>query len=127
MVYALCLNEIRKSQLDPVLSFVHSPQQARYSLSLDLAEIFKPVLADRTLFALVNKGVMQDRHFDEEEGVCMLSEKGRKRVIEAFVNKVDKPVLENDRTYRQRVLEEVFSLQSGLLGIKTYTPFSMKV
>lgn len=127
LVYALCLNEIRKSQLDATLSFIHSPQQARYSLSLDFAELFKPVLADRILFSLFNKSILQDTHFDEKPGICLLSEHGRRQVIAAFTEKVDKPVLENNRSYRQRVLEEVFAIQSSLLGLSEYKPFSIKV
>lgn len=127
LVYALCLNEIRKSQLDATLSFMHSPQQARYSLSLDLAELFKPVLADRILFSLFNKSILQDSHFDEQPGICLLSEQGRRRVIEAFTEKVDKPVLEDSRSYRQRILEEVFAIQSSLLGLSEYKPFFIKV
>lgn len=127
LVYALCLNEIRKSQLDPTLSFIHSPQQARYSLSLDLAELFKPVLADRILFSLFNKSILQDTHFDEKPGICLLSEQGRRQIIAAFMDKVDKPVLEKNQSYRQRILEEVFAIQSSLLGFGEYKPFSMKV
>ena len=127
LVYALCLNEIRKSQMDATLSFIHSPQQARYSLSLDFAELFKPVLADRILFSLFNKSVLQDTHFDEKPGICLLSDHGRRRVIEAFIEKVDKPVLENNQSYRQRILEEVFAVQSSLLGLSEYKPFSIKV
>lgn len=127
LVYALCLNEIRKSQLDATLSFVHSPQQARYSLSLDLAELFKPVLADRVLFGLFNKSILQDSHFDEKPGVCLLNERGRRQVITSFTDKVDKPVLENNMSYRQRILEEVFAIQSSLLGLNEYKPFSVKV
>jgi len=126
LVYALCLNEIRKSQLDPTLSFVHSPQQVRFSLSLDLAEIFKPILADRLLFALVNRGELQDRHFDEKPGTCLLSDAGRKLVLAAFSKRIDGEQ-QAGQTYRQRVLEEVFGLQAGILGVRAYHPFVQRV
>ncbi|MBK1717847.1 CRISPR-associated endonuclease Cas1 [Thiocystis violacea] len=126
LVYALCLNEIRKSQLDPTLSFIHSPQQSRHSLSLDLAELFKPILADRVLFTLVNRSELKDVHFDETPGACLLSEQGRKHVLTAFSKRIDGD-LSGERTYRQRILEEVFALQAGLLGVREYVPFTLKV
>jgi CRISPR-associated protein Cas1 len=126
LVYALCLNEIRKSQLDPTLSFIHSPQQTRYSLALDLAELFKPVLADRILFTLINRGELKDGHFDEQPGVCLLSATGRKLVLTTFSKRVDGD-LQAERTYRQRILEEVFALQADLLGVRHYSPFVQKV
>lgn len=126
LVYALCLNEIRKSQLDPTLSFIHSPQQTRYSLALDLAELFKPVLADRILFTLINRGELKDGHFDEKPGACLLSDSGRKQVLTAFSKRIDND-LQAERTYRQRILEEVFALQADLLGVRNYSPFVQKV
>lgn len=55
MCYTLCLDMIYHTQLNPTISFLHQPGERRYSLALDLAEIFKPVLADRLIFSLLNK------------------------------------------------------------------------
>ncbi len=126
LVYALCLNEIRKTQLDPTLSFIHSSQQSRYSLSLDIAELFKPILADRVLFTLINRSELKDAHFDENGDVCLLSEQGRKIVLTAFSKRIDGD-LSAERTYRHRILEEAFALQAGLLGVREYVPFTIKV
>ena len=49
MCYSQCLRAIHQTQLNPVISFLHSPGERRYSLSLDLAEIFKPILVDRVI------------------------------------------------------------------------------
>jgi len=126
LVYALCLNEIRKTQLDPTLSFIHSPQQSRYSLSLDIAELFKPLLADRILFTLINRNEVRDTHFEETRDACLLSESGRKLVLTAFSKRIDGD-LAADRTYRQYVLEQAFALQADLLGVRDYVPFTVKV
>jgi len=50
MCYSQCLRAIHQTQLNPVISFLHEPGERRYSLSLDLAEIFKPLLVDRVIF-----------------------------------------------------------------------------
>ncbi|MDW7681501.1 MAG: type I-B CRISPR-associated endonuclease Cas1b, partial [bacterium] len=42
MVYTTCLSEIYRTQLNPTISFLHEPGERRFSLSLDLAEVFKP-------------------------------------------------------------------------------------
>src|SRR5947207_3219725 len=64
MCYTLCLDMIYHTQLNPTISFLHQPGERRYSLALDLAEIFKPVLADRLIFSLLNKKQIQDCDFD---------------------------------------------------------------
>jgi CRISPR-associated endonuclease Cas1 len=38
MVYTACLGEIYKTQLNPLISFLHEPGTKRFSLSLDLVE-----------------------------------------------------------------------------------------
>lgn len=55
LVYANCVSAIRATALDPAVSFLHEPGERRYSLSLDLADLFKPLLTDRVMFRLVNR------------------------------------------------------------------------
>lgn len=56
LVYTSVLSEIYKTQLNPLISFLHQPGERRFSLALDIAEIFKPLLTDRIIFSLFNKG-----------------------------------------------------------------------
>jgi CRISPR-associated protein Cas1 len=100
VVYSICKHELSKTHLDVTLSFVHAPTQARASLALDIAEIFKPVVADKVIFTLVNKQMLADTDFEESEGVCMLSEKGRRVVVEALREKLDKEKIGDLRGYR---------------------------
>lgn len=53
--YTLCLRAINQTQLNPTISFLHTPGERRYSLALDIAEIFKPIIVDRTIFKVLNK------------------------------------------------------------------------
>lgn len=64
MCYTLCLDMIYHTQLNPTISFLHQPGERRYSLALDIAEIFKPLLADRLIFSLLNKKQIQSSDFD---------------------------------------------------------------
>ena len=44
MCYSQCLRAIHQTQLNPTISYLHTPGERRYSLSLDISEIFKPFL-----------------------------------------------------------------------------------
>ncbi|HEX2982900.1 MAG TPA: type I-B CRISPR-associated endonuclease Cas1b, partial [Ignavibacteriales bacterium] len=66
LVYTSVLSEIYKTQLNPLVSFLHEPGERRFSLSLDIAEIFKPLLSDRIIFSLLNKRQIQEKHFTKE-------------------------------------------------------------
>lgn len=65
MCYSQCLRAIHQTQLNPTVSYLHTPGERRYSLALDISEIFKPILVDRVIFKLLNKKEIQERHFDK--------------------------------------------------------------
>ena len=49
LLYSACANELAKTHLDRSISFLHAPGTGRRSLSIDMAETFRPVLSDRVL------------------------------------------------------------------------------
>ncbi len=78
MCYTVCLDQIYHTQLNPTISFLHEPGYRRYSLALDLAEIFKPILVDRTVFSVLNKRQLQKNDFRQELNRCVLKDSARK-------------------------------------------------
>lgn len=50
LIYAKTLSEVYHTQLNPTISYLHQPGARRFSLCLDLSEIFKPLIADRLIF-----------------------------------------------------------------------------
>jgi len=127
LVYSACKNELSKTHLDLTLSFVHAPTQTRASLSLDLAEIFKPVVADKIIFNMVNHKMFGDGDFNETEGMCLLTESGRRKVVDAFRDKMDREEISELRGYRALILRECFRIQAHILGMEKYIPYVHKV
>lgn len=127
LVYTTVLSELYHTQLDPTISFLHQPGERRFSLALDIAEIFKPFLADRMMFKLINKKVIGKDDFEEKLNGTYLKEKGRKKVIEEFDNRlkttVKHRVLKKPVSYRRLIRLECYKLIKHLLGEKEYEPF----
>ena len=83
LCYALCLKQLYHTALDPTVSFLHEPGERRFSLALDVAEVFKPILVDRAIFRLVKTRQLQPGdHFEERLGGTYLKESGRKTFVE---------------------------------------------
>lgn len=55
LIYTKVLSEIYHTQLNPTISYLHEPGVRRFSLSLDIAEVFKPLIGDRLIFSLLNR------------------------------------------------------------------------
>lgn len=127
LVYANCVSAIRATALDPAVSYLHEPGERRYSLSLDLADLFKPVLADRVLFRLVNRGQIGLDDFEAELNSCLLTERGRKTYSKAFEETLERtvehPRLKRKVSYQYLMRIEAYKLKKHLLTGEPYDPF----
>ncbi len=100
MVYTTCLGEIYHTQLSPLISYLHEPGERRFSLSLDLAEVFKPILSDRTIFTLLNRQQITEKDFMTEVNLCYLNEKGRKVIVKEYDERL-KTIITHKKLERQ--------------------------
>lgn len=126
MMYTTVLEEIYKTQLNSTISFLHEPSQKRFSLCLDLAEIFKPLFVDPLIIALVNTKKIQMKHFEDHDGMIYLSEEGRKIFIAAFDKKLKDSIkhrhLKRNVTYRYFIRLECYKLIKHVIGDEQYKP-----
>ncbi|WP_375448587.1 type I-B CRISPR-associated endonuclease Cas1b [uncultured Fibrella sp.] len=127
LCYTACLGTIYHTQLNPTISFLHEPGARRYSLALDLAEVFKPILVDRLIFRMINKRQLQPSDFRVEVGGCVMKEAARKRFVQGFDELLKETIkhrsLGRSVSYRHLVKLECYKLQKHLLGMETYKPF----
>ncbi len=124
LVYTVVRHEAFKTHLEETFSFLHAPSQGRSSLSLDLAEPFKPVLSHALIFRLVRKNMLADNWFEQKEGVCLLSETGRRHVAEQFATRLEESY--QGRTYREWVYREALAIERHLLGVAEYESFKQR-
>ncbi len=127
LCYSACLSTIYHTQLNPTISFLHEPGARRYSLALDLSEVFKPLLVDRTIFKLLNKREIQSSDFMQEVNRCILKEGARKTFVKAFEERLKETIqhraLGRNVSYKHLVKLECYKLSKHLLGIEEYKPF----
>src|SRR5690554_4838344 len=84
LLYTVVLSEIYKTHIDPRIGFLHATNFRRFSLNLDVAEIFKPIIIDRFIFTIVGTGMVSGKDFEKESGGIVLKDKARKRFVEEF-------------------------------------------
>ncbi|MDW8320686.1 MAG: type I-B CRISPR-associated endonuclease Cas1b [Armatimonadota bacterium] len=127
LMYTLALSEIYRTHLDPRIGFLHATNYRRFSLNLDVAEVFKPVLVDRTVLTLISLKQIQPEHFGEELGGVYLNDEGRKRFLQAWEERLQGTFqhrrLKRNISYRTALRLELYKIEKHLMGEKPYEPF----
>ena len=116
---------------DPYMGFYHQPKYGRPALALDLAEEFRPLIADSAALTLFNNAELKEKDFIQRGGAVSLTQDGRKAVIGAFERRMDSlithPLFRYSISYR-RIME----VQARLLGrhlqgeLKRYPAFTTR-
>ncbi|MPN27154.1 CRISPR-associated endonuclease Cas1 [bioreactor metagenome] len=126
MMYTTVLGELYETQLDPTISYLHEPSTKRFSLSLDLAEIFKPLIVDSIIFSLINNNMLKGDDFDIQEGICYLSESGRKKFIKEYEKKLGTTIkhrtLNRSVSYRMFIKLECYKMIKYFIEDEVYKP-----
>jgi CRISPR-associated protein Cas1 len=104
--------------LDPYLGVYHRSRYGRPSLALDLAEEFRPLIADSVVISLLNNGEITPSDFIRRAGAVSLTTEGRRTVLKAYERRLDiqirHPVFGYRISYR-RVLDVQARLLAAVL------------
>lgn len=129
LLYATVLSEIYRTQLNPTISYLHEPGSRRFSLSLDLNEIFKPIIVDRVIFKLINNQMLKEGDFDRKLNYCYLTEEGRKTFVREYEERLNQTIehrqLKRNVSYQRLIRLECYKLIKHLLGDEEYKGFRM--
>ena len=116
---------------DPYMGFYHQPKYGKPALALDLAEEFRPIVADSVALTLFNNSELKSADFIRRSGAVSLTQQGRKAVVRAFERRLDSlithPLFGYSISYR-RIME----VQARLLGrhvlgeLKKYPAFTTR-
>ncbi len=127
LVYAATLTQLYRTQLNPTISFLHEPGARRFSLALDLAEVFKPILADRLLFKLINNRQISESDFSLDLNCCYLKESGRKVVLKEWDARLQTTIehrrLNRKVSYERLIRLECYKLVKHLTNAEPYVAF----
>jgi CRISPR-associated protein Cas1 len=136
--YTLVGNELRAlcftCGLDPCLGFLHTPEDGRPALALDLLEICRHPIVDRLTLTVINRGIFKAddfRGYDDPDGLFLETD-AFKRYARAYEEWMEEPPPANSddprpMTRRDAVKTEVLRLVSTLDRDAPYEPGSIPV
>lgn len=130
LMYTNVLGEIYQTHLDPRIGYLHSTNMRRFSLNLDIAEIFKPIIVDRVIFSLINKKIITAEDFEEKMNGILLNENGKKKFVKEYNDKLLKTIkydkLKTNVTYKRLIRLQLYKLQKYIVEDEKYEGFVAK-
>lgn len=131
LLYTKTIAQIYNTHLNQTISFLHEPSEARFSLSLDLSEVFKPVIVYKTIFELVNnKKIKVEKHFDKKYNYALLNDEGKKIFIDAFEDRLNQTFmhskLKRQVSYKTAIKLDGYKLIKYITEDKEFIPFNME-
>ncbi len=127
LIYAKALSEIYHTQLNPTISYLHEPGARRYSLSLDISEIFKPLIGDRLIFSLLNRKQITEDSFTKELNFLHLKKEASKLIAAEFEKRLKTTIMHKELgkqvSYQYLIRLEAYKLIKHLIGEKEYEGF----
>lgn len=129
--YALLTKEVFAALIgvgfDPYVGFLHRPRFGRPALALDLAEEFRPLVAESVVMTAINTGEVVRKHFICNSSGVGLTQDGRRTLIGAFERRMEQiirhPVFGYQISYRRAIEVQARMLAAHVMGeIPAYRP-----
>ena len=129
LLYAEAVAFIHAHGLDPALGLLHTTENGRWSLALDLIEPFRPVLVEALALDLFSHQILNADHFEPRNGGVYLNEPGRKKYILQYERRMERQFLsecvEHRTTLRQQLEQQAVLYKAALADPATFQPFLM--
>ncbi|MDK2801317.1 MAG: CRISP-associated protein Cas1 [Clostridiales bacterium] len=131
LLYAKTISQLYHTHLNQSISYLHEPSEGRFSLSLDLSEVFKPIIVYKTIFDIVNNRKIQvEKHFDKKLNYCILKDTGKRIFCESFEERINRvflhKALNRKTTYLTAIKLDGYKLIKYLIEYKEFRPFNLK-
>ena len=129
LIYTKVLTEIYHTQLNPTISYLHEPGARRYSLSLDIAEVFKPLIGDRLIFSLLNRNQITEASFTEGLNFLHLTKESSSLIARELEERLKKTIMHKELgrqvSYQYLLRLEAYKITKHLIGEKEYEGFKI--
>lgn len=130
LLYTAVLSQIYQTHLDPRIGYLHTNNHRRFTLNLDIAEVFKPVIVDRAIFTMVNRKQITKKDFAKGLNGVFLTDSGKKTFVQEFHNRLETTVyserLKRNVSYRNLIRIEMYKRERHIIDDQEYQPFVRK-
>jgi CRISPR-associated protein Cas1 len=127
LVYTEVVAFLHAHGLDPSLGLLHTTEDGRWSLALDLMEPFRPVVVEALALDLFSHQILNAGHFEPKNGGVYLNEAGRKKFILQYERRLERQFLSeaagHRTTLRQQLENQAVMYKAALEKREAFEPF----
>ena len=127
LVYQEMVAALHSRGLDPALGFLHTTENGRWSLALDLMEPFRPVLVEPLTLDLLSHAMLKADDFETRDGGVFLTAPGRRKLILQYERRMDRQFMSESvghrTTLRQQIDAQALMLKASLDDPAQFEPF----
>ena len=127
LLYSEMAAFIHAHGLDASLGLLHSTENGRWSLALDLIEPFRPALGEALTLDLFSHQILGKAHFENRNGGVYLNDEGRKKFLLQYERRFERQFMSeaagHRTTLRQQLENQAILFKSSLYEPETFQPF----
>ncbi len=127
VLYGLAFSSVIRAGLDPAIGYLHSVNDRRHSLPLDLADIFKPLYVFSTIKTALENGVFTKKDFSRKRRGVYLTRECKKKLLSALTETLGRTVYykpwRRSMSYRFMMDYEARRIRKHVTGEKEYKAF----
>jgi CRISPR-associated protein Cas1 len=127
VVYMEVVAFLHAHGLDPSLGLLHTTEDGRWSLALDLMEPFRPVVVEALALDLFTHQILNEKHFEPRNGGVYLNEEGRKKFILQYERRMERQFLSESAghrtTLREQLENQAVMFKASLENQERFEPF----
>lgn len=129
LIYNEMVSYIHAHGLDPALGMLHTTEDGRWSLALDLMEPFRSVLVEALALDAFSHQILDASHFRPHEGGTYLNDQGRAKFIVQYERRMERQFMSESighrTTLRQQLEAQATLFKSTLDDPTKFEPFLM--
>lgn len=129
LIYHETHSFIHSHGLDAALGLLHTTENGRWSLALDLMEPFRPVLAEALTLDLFSHSILTQNNFETRDGGTFLTKDGRGKLLLQYEKRMERQFLcemaGHRTTLRQQLENQIRMFKSSLDDPDAFEPFLM--
>jgi CRISPR-associated protein Cas1 len=113
LLYQEAVAFIHAHGLDPALGLLHTTDDGRWSLALDLIEPFRPVLVEALALDLFSHGMLGAADFEPHDGGTWLSDRGRRTFFLQYERRMERQFMSESAGHRTTLRAQLEAAATG--------------